>query len=335
MTNEPGKTTALARVGPSAIDLPALVERTKETGRRSKAKSTREAYELDWDAFSVWCKWIGTSSLPASPETIATYLQYLSETPPKKHPERARGVSTIARALAAICYEHREAGFDPPPSSSKLVRDTMVGLRNTLGVAPKRKAAVRGEHILAMLAKTPETLAGLRDRAILLLGFLGAFRRSELVKFNVEDLEYLDKGMIVTVRRAKQDQEGKGREVGILKGRVPSVCAMYAVQTWLEAAGITKGRVFRAINKHWQVSEEPMEAPAVALIVKKYAEAIGLSRDAVAGHSLRAGFVTSAAARKSSGTAIRGHTGHETPKMTDIYTRKASIFEDNPTEGLL
>jgi integrase len=321
------------------IDLPALAERMEEMGRRSKANSTRTAYRLDWEAFNAWCTAAGASSLPASPVAVAMYLEHLYETPPKNRPETKRSISTIMRALAAICDAHEEAGFEPLPSQTKRVKKTMAGLRRTLGIAPKRKTAVIAEHLRDMLSKIPENLLGLRDRALLLVGFNGAFRRSELVGLDVADLEYVKEGLKVHLGRTKTDQEGIGRVVAIPPGSSPSVCPVHALQAWLETTEITNGPVFRAVDRHWTVSEKRLTAPVVALVVKRYASAIGLTTreqlKTIAGHSLRAGLVTSAVKKGKNSHKIMAQTGHQTSKMQDIYTRDAELFEDNAAEGLL
>jgi integrase len=329
----------LTTAGPSALALADLVAKTEELAREAKANSTRAAYRTDWDAFSEWCTTMRFTALPASPETVAMYLTHLSETPPKNSPDEKRKVSTIARAMAAICHAHSRAGIDPPPTRTARVKETMAGLRRRLGVAPKRKTAVRAEHVLGMVAQVPQTLVGLRDRAILLVGFAGAFRRSELVGLDVGDLEFAEGRLKVTLRRSKTDQEGKGRKVGIPRGSSNETCPVFALQAWLETAEITNGPVFRAVNRHWKVSESRLTAPVVALVVKRYAAAIGLTTKeqlrTVAGHSLRSGLVTSAARAKRGDRSIRGQTGHKDSRMVDIYVQDESLFEDNAAEGLL
>jgi integrase len=329
------KTQEAAIVPQTAIEISGLVARTEELAREAKAKSTRAAYQSDWDAFSAWCTAFGTAALPASPETVAVYLTHLSETPPKKHPGEQRKISTIERALAAICHAHARAGIEPSPTRTARVKETMSGLRRRLGTASKRKTAVRAEQLREMLSKVPATLLGIRDRALLLIGFTGAFRRSELVGLDVDDLEVTPDGLKVTLRHSKTDQESAGRKVGIPYGSTNEVCPVYALQAWLEAAEITEGPVFRAVDRHWAVSGARLSAPVVAIVVKRYAKSIGIPAALVAGHSLRAGLVTSAAKAKKTDRSIRDQTGHTTSKMVDIYVRDESLFDDNAAKGLL
>ena len=209
--------------------------------RASKAPATQEAYGSDFRIFEGWCRTRGLSPLPATPAAIAAFLADEAST--------GRRPSTLGRRLAAIRYFHRAAGHDTPTTDEK-VKAVLSGIRRTIGAAPVRKRAATNDIVLAMVPRG-DTLRELRNRAILLLGFAGAFRRSELVALNVEDLEETPEGILVTLRRSKTDQEGVGRKVAIPRGEV--ACPVAAVKVWLEAAGITEGAVFRRIfNKRSQ-----------------------------------------------------------------------------------
>jgi integrase len=180
-----------------------------------------------------------------------------------------------------------------------------------------------------LLAATPDSLRGLRNRALLLLGFAGAFRRTELVSLNRGDLDFQRNGLVVTVRRSKTDQEGKSRRVGIPFGSTEQTCPVRAVQRWLEAAEIARGALFRAVDRHDSVSPDRLSDRAVARLVKEHAELIGLDPARYAGHSLRAGLATSAADGGASDRVIMRTTGHKSVLMVNRYVREGRLFREN------
>jgi site-specific recombinase XerD len=205
--------------------------------------------------------------LPATVATIAAYLASLARSGLK--------ASTITRRCAGIRYMHRMAGLEPP-TSSEAIKAVLAGIRRSIGTAATRKAPATAETIRAIVAEIPSDLRGLRDRALLLLGFAGALRRSELVALDVADLEETAEGLLVRIRRSKTDQEGVGDFVSILHGsRLRPVAA---VKAWLESAGITEGPIFRSIKKGGSVTLERLSDHSVAQIVKNRAEAAGLMR---------------------------------------------------------
>ncbi|MHA7839490.1 MAG: site-specific integrase [bacterium] len=292
----------------------------------SLSPSTRRAYASGFSDFEAWCQDAGQPSLPASPESVASYLAHLADS--------GRAPSTINQRSAAIRWAHEAQGF-PAPTSAKGVRATLSGIRRELGAAPqRRKQAATPDHLLAMVSHTSSDLLGLRDRALLLFGFASALRRSELVTLTVEDLERTERGLLVTVRRSKSDPEGKGHQVAIVPGRTEASCPIVALERWLEAAGIEQGRVFRRVDRHGHVGDE-LGGRAVGVIVKRLASKARLDPAAFGGHSLRAGFVTAAAERGASLDRIMDHTGHKSVGMVRVYTRRVDAFRDHAGEGLL
>jgi site-specific recombinase XerD len=223
---------------PATADLAPDLEAALRYAKAEKADATRRAYATDFRLFGEWCVARGAKSLPALPETVAAYLASEAE----------RGVkpSTIGRRCAAICYAHKLAGH-VPPTTAEPVKATVRGIRRQHGMAPVKKAPATAELILAMVALGPAGLLGLRDRALLLLGFAGAFRRSELVALDVADLQEAESGLLVTIRRSKTDQEGKGRKVAIVRGSI--ACPVAAVRAWKDTAGVTTGPLFRQVSK--------------------------------------------------------------------------------------
>jgi integrase len=180
-----------------------------------------------------------------------------------------------------------------------------------------------------MIARLPEGSLGLRDRALLLIGFSGAFRRSELVALDVSDVAFNREGLVVTIRRSKTDQESAGRKIGIPYGSNPATCPIRSLQDWLERSGIHEGPLFRPINRHGRMASVRLSGGAVAEIVKRYVEAVGLDATTFAGHSLRSGLATSAAMAGASERAIMAQTGHRSVNTVRRYIRDGSLFREN------
>jgi integrase len=236
-------------------------------------------------------------------------------------------VATLTRRLSAISQAHQMAGHEPPTTGAA-VRTVMAGIRRTKGTAPTTKAAALTDDIRAMVAALPVGLLGVRDRALLLVGFAGAFRRSELVSLDRSDLEFTTDGLTVTLRRSKSDQEGQGRRIGVPYGSNPETCPIRALQAWIEAAGTSEGPVFRGVTRHGKVQGR-LSGYAVALVVKRYAAAGGLDPARYAGHSLRAGLATAAAIGGASERSIMNQTGHRSVTMVRRYIRDGSLFREN------
>jgi len=208
-------------------------------------------------------------------------------------------------------------------------RGVWAGIRRAKGTAQAGKAPALTADVRAMVATLPDTLLGVRDRALLLLGFAGAFRRSELVGLDVADLEAGRAGLVVALRRSKTDQEGAGRKLGVPYGAHPATCPVRAVQEWLDATGLTAGPLFRSVNRHEQLQPGRLSDKAVALVVKRTAAAAGLDPARYAGHSLRAGLATAAAMAGASERSIMAQTGHRSERMVRKYIRDGQLFRDN------
>jgi site-specific recombinase XerD len=292
--------------------------------RAEKAESTRRAYRSDFEIFQTWCSERKVSVLPATAEAVAAFIAF----------EAARSIkpSTIARRVAAIRYAHKLAGHETP-TDAETVRATLRGIRRTVGTALIRKAPITAERMRAMAAATPDTPIGLRDRALLLVGFAGALRRSELVALNVDDIEETEGGLCVRIGRSKTDQEGQGAIIAIVPGSV--ACPIKAIKSWLAAGKITDGPIFRQIVKGGRVTAGRLSDKSVVDIIKCYAQRIGLDAKSVAGHSLRAGFLTSAAARGASIFKLMDVSRHRSVDTLRGYVRDAEMFRDHAGIGLL
>jgi site-specific recombinase XerD len=285
----------------------------------SNAESTRRAYRTDLRLFHEWCEAQGVTALPALPASVAFYLTELA---------RAYKVATIGRRIAAIGQEHRKAGLSSPFTHPQVV-EVWQGIRRALGVAQDRKDAILTADLRRMLQPLTETTIDVRDRALLLLGFAGAFRRSELVALDAGDVRFVADGLEVTLRRSKTDQEGEGRLIGVPNGSNPVTCPARAMKAWLDRSGIGDGPLFRSVDRSGNVAPARLTAAAVALIVKRHAQRIGLDPARFAGHSLRAGFATSAALAGVDALEISRQTGHKSLSMVQRYTRPATIWQMN------
>lgn len=318
----------LATVAPNALSplLAADVDRARSFAVDARSASTRKAYAADFAAFQAWTDTRALEALPATPATVGVYLGALADV--------GRKVATIDRALAGILYAHNQAGHRLD-SRHPALRDVRSGIRRTLGVAPSKKAPVEDVELRAMLATLGDDLGGLRDRALLVLGWTGAFRRSELVALSVADIAFSRDGLIVTVRRSKTDQEGQGTEKGLPYTGDPATCPVRSLRAWLDAAGILENAIFRSVDQHGHVSPEALSDRSVARIVQRTAKAAGLEPSRFAGHSLRAGFATTAARKGKTLDAIMKQTGHRSERVARGYIRHASLFTSNAASGLL
>jgi len=235
---------------------------------------------------------------------------------------------TLARRLSAISQAHQIAGVESPTQSAK-VRLVMAGIRRTKGTAPTAKTPVLVSDLRRMTVHVSKNLLGVRDRALLLVGFCGAFRRSELVALDRADVEFTREGLVVNMRRSKTDQEGERRKIGIPYGSNPETCPIRSLQDWLERSGITEGPLFRPINRYGKMAAIRLSAAAVAEIVKRYAGAVGMDATEFAGHSLRSGLATSAAMAGASERSIMNQTGHRSVNTVRRYIRDGSLFREN------
>jgi integrase len=304
---------------PSAPVAPSLAQ-VREYVRASKAENTLRGYQSDWRDFCSWCESHGgLCPLPASADAVAAYI---AECAGHLKP------GSIQRRLNAIAEAHKAAGLDSPTHAA-IVRNTLKGIRRTLGTAPAQKAPALTDDIRAIVAATDAGLIGARDRALILLGFAGAFRRSELVGLDVEDCAFGKDGLTITMRRSKVDQEGQGRKIGIPYGSNPDTCPVRNLQDWIAHAGVTAGPLFRSINRHGQVQAGRLSGIDVARVTKKLAARAGIDPAKYAGHSLRAGHATAAAIAGASERSIMRQTGHRSVQMVRRYIRDGNLFKEN------
>jgi integrase len=307
-----------------ALELAEIAADARDYVAASRAENTTRAYRTGWAQFARWCDEHGVTPLPASAETVAFYMADLAKTAKP---------ATIDLRLAAISAAHRAAGYDSP-TKAEAVRLVRRGVRRTLGTAQRRVRPVTVPELRTMVGGLGTDSAGCRDRALLLIGFAGALRRSELVGLDVADLTEGTDGLTVRLRRSKTDQEGAGRTVGIPYGSKEATCPVTAWRAWLEISGIEEGPAFRSVDRHGRIGATCLTAQAVALVLKRHAARAGLDPGEVAGHSLRAGLATSAAAAGVPERVIADQTGHRGTAMLRRYIREGSLFRENAASAV-
>ena len=285
----------------------------------SIADRTRRAYRTDLAHFADW-----GGRLPAEPAVVASFLAAHAQT---------LSVATLVRRIATISKAHEARGL-PNPCRSEIVRATMRGVKRTRGVAQREAKPLLREDLFRVLDAMGEGVKDARDRALLLIGFAGGFRRSEIVGLDCDDVERVRQGLIVTLRRSKVDQEGAGRKVGIPFGRTRH-CPNLALDRWLAVSVIEAGPVFRPVDRHGRVASQRLSGEAVSSIVKERIAAANIDPTGFSGHSLRAGFATSAVQAGVSTLKIRSQTGHASDAMLARYVRDGELFLDNAAGALL
>jgi len=286
----------------------------------ASAPNTVRAYKADWEHFVGWCDGKKLAPLPAEPEILATYTRFCAETLGLK-------ISTISRRLSAISEIHQRGGFSSP-TSTWVVRNTMKRLKREHGsqAEAKQPLLVNDLRKILRLCDT-KTLVGVRDKAVILVGFASSLRRTEIANLDIEDISKGEEGLVLTIRQEKSCPAG--RKVGLPYGKYPETCAVSALTHWFEASGIQTGPLFRAVTKLGNPRKTRMSGKTVALIVKKYSDQIGKSPNTMAGHSLRSGFATSAALAGASERSIQKQTGHVSIDVLRRYIREAEVFRDN------
>lgn len=295
--------------------------------RAAKSRNTVSAYESDLKDFAAYCEARGYGWLPSSPPTVALYVSELAGWGMK--------ASTIQRRLVAISQLHKRAGR-PSPTQDERVKETFKGIKRTIGslqegAAPMLVGTLK--MILGLLDRE-EGPAAVRDRAILLLGLAGGFRRSEISSLRVEDLRFVEEGVVALLRRSKTDQEGEGHKVAVPYGEHLETCPVRNLKRWIHMLGREEGPLFCQIDRHGNLKDGGLTGQAVTRMVKKRIQAAGLDPGPYSGHSLRAGFVTAASAGGAPDDKIMAQTDHRSLKTLFRYKRDAELFNNNAASYL-
>ena len=302
---------------------------------RASAASTVRAYQSDWRLFTEWCSARGYRPLPATPEVTSAHLAEIAAIGTTFSAGRPLAKASIERRLAAIVFVHRAAGLEPPTTQAgaATLATMMRGIRNAKRANKPGNKRPADADVLRDIIRgiTGDTMLDLRDRALLTMGMMGAFRRSELVRITVEDVMPHPRGLSVSIPFSKGDQAGAGQSVAILEGRRIEPVRHY--HAWIEAAGITEGAVFRRLTPHGRVTAAAISEQSVALVLKKRAAAVGYDPAVFAGHSLRAGFLTEAGRTGATLFKMKEHSRHKSIEMLSSYVRDEEAFRNHAAEG--
>lgn len=296
---------------------------------QARAANTIRAYTSDWAQFESWCDERGLEPLPARPEAVATYLAALALA--------GKADSTIGRHLAAIGWQHRQNGPAAPVQRDErmIITDTLSGIRREQRLRPSaRKAALTASELAAMIAAAGgEGTRSIRDRAIMALGLAAALRRSELVALEWRDVEMVDKGLKLTLRHSKTDQQGEGQVIAVPSGKV--LKPVERLKAWLAVRGDRAGPLFYQIDPQGRLTDRAMSARSIARLIQKYVGRVGLDPEMFAGHSLRAGFLTEASRTGATIAKMQEVSRHKKVEVLLGYVRSAELFNDHAGKGFL
>ena len=302
-----------------------LEKNTLENIKLSKSKNTIRAYKSDFLDFSNFCKQNSLNSLPADYKTVSFYITHLFNNKKK--------LSSIKRKLVSISLIHKIKGFYIDIKNPAIV-ENFLGIKRQLGVAQKGKQPLTVENLRKIINSIDINELSLerklRDKTILLVGFAGGFRRSELTNLNYDDLDFVDEGVKIKIKKSKTDQFGEGMIKAIPYFNNEEFCPVINLKKMLKICKINTGRIFRRISKSGKVSLNSLTDQNVALILKKYLTIIGLDNINFSGHSLRSGFATASAESGADERSIMNMTGHKSTEMVRRYIKETNLFKNNP-----
>lgn len=310
-----------------------LFELVRHFRDKSISAASRRAYRSDWQAFIQFCEFRNVEALPATSDTISIFLTELADL--------KKSVSTIVRTLTSINKAHELAGFGSVRTPE--IKALMKGIKRTIGRPTDKVKGITYTELLKMSAACDASIIGVRDRAILMLGWTSALRRSELVALNIGDLDISELGIILTISRSKTDQEGEGKKIAIPRAREKAVCPVSCVEKWIGRLNADDQKpdkpLFRAIgmagNRFWtNTVNGRLSARMISYAVKRYARLCGLPSEKYASHSLRRGLATEAGARRIPERIIARHTRHVSIAVLREYIESGNIWEENPLTGI-
>ena len=291
-------------------DVKSLELETLKNLKSSKANNTLRAYKADFKDFALFCQQNGLKSMPSEPKIITLYLTHLS---------KSLKYSTLKRRLASISVIHRLNGHYLD-TKHPLITENLLGIKRVKGTHQKAKKPILINDLKAIINainKDKNQINRSKNKALLLVGFAGGFRRSELVAIFLDDVEFVQEGVKIFVRRSKTDQSGEGMTKGIPYFSSPDYCPVISLKEWIQEGKINTGKIFDMSDKN------------VALTIKKYAAIAGLDQNKYSGHSLRSGFATSTAELGAEERSIMAMTGHKTTQMVRRYIKEANLFKNN------
>ncbi len=305
-------------------NIKALQQETLKNLKSSKAINTVRAYKSDFNDFSLFCSQNGFKSLPSDPGIVSLYLTHLSSKDIK--------ISTLKRRLVSIGVIHKLRGHYLD-TKHPLIIENIMGIKRRKGSIQKGKKPLLINHLKNIINVidyiNKDEINKLRDRSIILIGFSGGFRRNELVSLDFEDLDFVDEGLKVNLKKSKTDQFGEGLVKGIPYFDNEKYCPVVSIQKWIQKSNINSGPLFRKFLKGSSLSDKRLSDQTVALLIKEYLKLAGIDNKHYSGHSLRSGFATSAAESGAEERSIMNMTGHKSPEMVRRYIKEANLFKNN------
>ena len=304
-------------------DLKSLHEETLNNLKSSKANNTLRAYKSDFSDFTGFCVKHGLKSLPSDPKIVSLYLTHLSKT---------SKMSTLRRRLVSISMVHKLKGHYLDTKHPVII-ENLMGIKRVKGSIQKGKKPLLISNLKAIVNVINELkideIMKLRDITIVLLGFGGGFRRSELISIDFDDLEFVSEGVKIMIKKSKTDQYGEGMMKGIPYFEKEEFCPVRNLKKWLMISDIKSGPIFRRFSKGSKLMHKRLTDQTVVLLIKKYLNLAGIENTNYSGHSLRSGFATVAAESGADERSIMAMTGHKTTQMVRRYIREANIFKNN------
>ena len=305
-------------------DIKALQEETLLNLQSSKAINTVRAYKSDFKDFCLFCAQNGFKSLPSEPKIVSLYLTYLSTKDAK--------MSTLKRRLVSIGVIHKLKGFYLDTKHPSIIENIM-GIKRRKGSIQKGKKPILISNLKVLIdvidEKVNEEIKKLRDRTIILIGFSGGFRRNEIVSLDYQDLDFVEEGLKIQIRRSKTDQFGEGSVKALPYFDNSKYCPVVSLKKWISISKINSGSLFRRFLKGSKLSEKRLTDQTVALLIKEYLQLAGIDSKNYSGHSLRSGFATSAAEAGAEERSIMAMTGHKSTEMVRRYIKEANLFKNN------
>ena len=305
-------------------NIKALQEETLINLQNSKANNTVRAYKSDFNDFGLFCAQNGLKSLPSEPKIVSLYLTHLSTKDLK--------MSTLKRRLVSIGVIHKLKGHYLDTKHPSIIENIM-GIKRRKGSIQKGKKPLLINNLKKLINvidnKKNEEIKKLRDRSIILVGFSGGFRRNEIVSLDFEDLEFMQEGLKINLKRSKTDQFGEGSVKGLPYFDSSQYCPVVSIRKWIEISKINSGPLFRRFNKGSKLSDNRLSNQTVALLIKNYLNIAGIESRNYSGHSLRSGFATSAAESGADERSIMAMTGHKSTEMVRRYIKEANLFKNN------
>ena len=310
-------------------DIKSIEEETILNLKASKSKNTIRAYKSDFHDFGLFCAKNGFKSLPTNPKTVSLYLSYLSTNDIK--------ISTIKRRLVSVGVVHKLKGHYLDTKHPSII-ENLMGIKRRKGIKQKGKKPLLINDLKNIIKvidqENKSEIKVSRDRTIILLGFGGGFRRNELISLDWEDLDFVNEGLKINIKKSKTDQFGEGSIKALPYFDDHRYCPVRSIQKWLKISNINTGPLFRKFHKGMKLSKIRLSDQSVALLIKEYLNKIGVDNSNYSGHSLRSGFATSAAEAGAEERSIMAMTGHKSTEMVRRYIKEANLFKNNALNKL-